>query len=533
MARTFLLTTDDDTAGAVSAVLSEIEGLSEPVVLGSAAQARLEADREAPALVLVDERLEDGQGLAVIRELVVAQPLVPACLLAARTDAALLSAAMDAGARAVLPLPPSVEQYAERLHSAMSWSRALHTGVDSERTARARTMGRIVAVVGAKGGVGASLLAVSAAQVCAAQGRTALVDLDLRAGDLASYCGIRVRHSIIDLAAIASEVGGREVSEVAYPVRGGIELFPAPDRPELAEDMNEAAARQIIQALRYQYDRIIIDCGAQLGESMAAALDLADEIIVVATPQVPALRAARGLIATMERLELGRGTPVRLVLNRSSRKAEIQPAVAARLAGCELLVHVPDDVARLEPVVNTAEVVGSEVPVLVEAGRAIAALTNPTQTVLSLSAGATDAGAPPPPPPAVRGAQRRRGLGGLLRPGRGEEGSTTVEFVGGIILAIGFVFLCLQLIFLGGTALLAHNSAQEAARGYARGMSHSEVLGAVAGHLPDTYVPYLSVSAPAGRTVTVRLGYPGAWPGMGPVNATAEILEEPSGGMEP
>ncbi len=531
MTRTFLITSDRQIADAVAAVLAEVEGFEAPVVLGSGAQARIEASRQVPDLVLVDEKIEGGQGIVVARDLLISLPLLPVCLLAAKSDVSMLSQAMDAGVRAVLPLPPSVEQYSERLRSATAWARVLQEGVEQERVERTRTMGRIVAVVGSKGGVGTSLMAVAAAKVCATRGRTALVDLDLRGGDLASYCGIRVRHSIIDLAAIASEVGGREVSEVAYPVRGGIELFPAPDRPEMSEEMTESAARQIIQALRYQYDRIIIDCGSRLDDAMATALDLADEIVVVSTPEVPALRSVRHLKATLERLDLGRGTRVWLLLNRTSRMAEIQPAGAAKLAGAELLAAVPDSVARLEPVLNTADILSADVTVLSPAGQAVAALTDPVKAMTSLEEDAL-AEEPELPQSRSRRAERRSKGSRVLSRRRktSEAGGVSVEFVGALLISVFLFFLCLQLVLWGGTALLAHNSAQEAARDYAVGMSHSEVHSRAASRLPGPFASRLEVSGGGGGTVHVRLGVPGAWPGIGPAEASARIQSESQGG---
>lgn len=528
MSRVFLVSDDQPTIEAVTAVLAELEGFEDPVVLSSGTQARIESGRLEPDLLLVDEKCDGGQGMVVARELLLAFPLLPTCLLASNSDATLLAAAMDTGVRAVLPLPPSVEQYAERLRSALAWSRSIQGGVEHERVERARSMGRIVAVVGSKGGVGTSLVALAGARVCATRGRTALVDFDLRGGDLASYCGTRVRHSLIDLVPIAAEIGGREVSEVAYPVRGGIELFPAPDRAEMSEEMTETAARQIVQALRYQYERIVIDCGSRLDDAMAPALDLADEIVVVSTPEVPALRAVRHLRSTMDRLDLGRGTPMRLLLNRSSRRAEIQPQAAARLAGVELLADLPDSVARLEPVLNTADILEADVPAFLTAGQAVAQLTEPRMP------GAPIGEVPEEEAMPLRRSRRERGRGqsrSLFRRSRNadEAGGTTVEFMGVILIALTFFFLCLQFIMLGSTALLAHNSAQEAARGYAVGMSHSEVVAKVSQRLPSPLASRLSVSGPLGSTVKVRLGYPGAWPGLGPVEATAKVHWEKTG----
>src|ERR671930_132503 len=63
--------------------------------------------------------------------------------------------------------------------------------------------GILVTVSGAKGGVGATLTAIQLALAAQASGRsTALVDMDLQTGDVASYLDVQFRRSVVDLAAI-------------------------------------------------------------------------------------------------------------------------------------------------------------------------------------------------------------------------------------------------------------------------------------------------------------------------------------------
>ncbi|MDO4901213.1 CpaE family protein [Actinomyces sp.] len=573
MTQALLISSEPLTPAAVTAVLEELDGFSTPIVLASVAQARLEFQRRDIDLVLVDESAEDGQGLAVLREMAALAPLVPACLLTTKMDSDGVLRAVDAGARAVLPLPPSVEHYAERLRSLSAWTRAAHGYVEEERETLGRPVGRVVALIGAKGGVGTSIVSLAAAKAAAGRGRTVLLDLDLRGGDLASYCGIRVRHSVVDLVSVAAEIGGREVSEVAYPVRTGIELLPAPEHGEMGEEMTEAAARQIVQALRYQYDHVVIDCGSRLDEGTAGAMELADTIVVVSTPEVPALRAVRRFKETLERLELARATPLQVVLNRTSRNNEIQPAGAAKLIDSPLLGTLPESTQRLEPALNTGTLLELDLPQLTEIGQAVAELLAPAAAITAVEAASTAVGVPgpqggaaelppaftpggappttvpaaPPPagdvPPASQGRRARRAaernedsrtgrrlpfVGGWRRRAAAESaerGATAVEFAGAFIIALGVFFLCFELLLFGGVSLVAHNSAQEAARNFAVGMSHQQVVAAVSERMPGSLASGLSVTT-SGSDVRVSIEIPGMIPGIGPAVGTAHVERE-------
>ena len=375
MTQVLLVSTDDRHTTAVAAVVAELEGFSRLLTVHSALQGRIEIEQQEVDIVLVDEEVGGRNGLTTLREIASLEPLLPVCLLSSRPDSELIEHVLDAGGRGLLPLPPSVERYAERLRALSAWTRAAQGRVTGEREQMARAVGSVVAVVGAKGGVGTSLTALVSARAAATRGRTALVDFDLRAGDLASYCGVTVRRNVTDLASLGAEIGGREISEVAYPVRNGIELLPAPEHGELAELMTETAARQIVQAIRYQYAAVVVDCGSHLDDATAAALDLADVIVVVATPEVPALRAVRRLGETLGRLTLAHNTPTRLVLNRTSRNNEIQPATAARLVSLPLLAVMPDRIAKLEPSLNTGSLIDLALPELNKVGQSIARAT--------------------------------------------------------------------------------------------------------------------------------------------------------------
>ena len=375
MTQVLLISTDDRHTTAVAAVVAELEGFSRLLAVHSALQGRIEIEQQEVDIVLVDEEVGGRNGLTTLREIASLEPLLPVCLLSSRPDSELIEHVLDAGGRGLLPLPPSVERYAERLRALSAWTRAAQGRVTGEREQMARAVGSVVAVVGAKGGVGASLTALVSARATASRGRTALVDFDLRAGDLASYCGVTVRRNVTDLASLGAEIGGREISEVAYPVRNGIELLPAPEHGELAEFMTETASRQIVQAIRYQYATVVVDCGSHLDDATAAALDQADVIIVVATPEVPALRAVRRLGETLGRLTLAHNTPTRLVLNRTSRNNEIQPATAARLVSLPLLAVMPDRIAKLEPSLNTGSLIDLALPELNKVGQSIARTT--------------------------------------------------------------------------------------------------------------------------------------------------------------
>ena len=291
--------------------------------------------------ILVDEALTDASALATVQELSRSHPLIPVILLARSRSAEILTAAMDAGARTVLTLPLSLEELTNRLQPVLTWSQAAR----NEVTARNKLNNPSPRHRDSH---------------CRGQRRRRYIDLGthgcsptgparphLPGGPRRARRRPR-RHdgpvratSITDLVDIAAEASSREISEVVYPLPGGLSLLPAPDHGEIGEAMTEAATRQVISMLRYQFDHVVLDCGSRLDDIMAMALDSSDRVFITTTPDTPAIRAVRRLTEALNRLDIARGRSTDLIVNRSGRQREIQPKTAARMAALPLAVSIP------------------------------------------------------------------------------------------------------------------------------------------------------------------------------------------------
>ena len=488
----YLVTDHEETRQQVLAAMSEAEGLGEVRTVASPEKLRELLEPEVTSCILVDEALEGRIALPIIQELSRTYPLIPVVLLSRARTSESVVAAMDAGARTVLALPLSLEEISNRLLPVLAWSRAVRSEASSREEITARRQGTITAVVGAKGGVGTSTVALMAAAQLAQGARTCLVDLDVRGGDLAAMTGISVRRSITDLADIAAEVSAREISEVMYPLPGGIALLPAPEQGETGEMLTESATRQILTMLRYQFDHVVVDCGNRLDDILAMGLDSADRALIVTTPDAPALRSVRRLTDALNRLDIARGRPFGLVVNLTSRQREIQPATAAKMTGVALAASIPDLTAQIEMAVNSNTLLTSRVPAMAKAAQSIA--------------GAITAGTAPGPAPdqsAMAGSTKATRRGRKRR--RSQRGQITVEFPVVFALATVAILLCIQALSLGISYMYATHAANEAAHAYAIGKSPGQVQQEVTSRLPNSYAARTKVTRSGADRVTVTL----------------------------
>ncbi|GGR28257.1 AAA family ATPase [Streptomyces roseolus] len=352
---------DPDAARAVATLLGQLpDAEPAPPVPDSTqlvdALARLAAESldALPEVVLVHERIGPVPALDLVREVALRFPAVGVVLITADSGPGLLSAAMDSGARGLVSLPLGYEELAGRVQAAAQWSAGFrrHLGGGAAELL-AGPGGTVVTVSGAKGGVGTTLTAVQLALAARAAGRTvALVDLDLQSGDLASYLDVQFRRSAADLAAI-NDISPRVLQDAVYVHETGLSLLLAPAEGERGEEVTDRAARQIVSALRGRHDVVVVDCGSRLDSANAAAVETADTALLVTTPDVIAVRAAKRTVRMWERLQVRKAESTVSVVNRHSRTSEIQPPLVQKITGTRIAgVTVPAAYKELQAVVD-------------------------------------------------------------------------------------------------------------------------------------------------------------------------------------
>ncbi|MFJ5140887.1 CpaE family protein [Streptomyces sp. NPDC088707] len=308
---------------------------------------------ELPEVVLVHERIGPVPALELVREVALRFPAVGVVLITADASPVLFSAAMDSGARGLVTLPLGYEELASRVQAAAQWSAGVrrHLGAGADQVTGPG--GTVVTVSGAKGGVGATVTAVHLALAARASGRTvALVDMDLQSGDIASYLDVQFRRSVADLASIA-DISPRVLQDAVYVHETGLSLLLAPAEGERGEEVTDRAARQIVSALRGRHEVVVVDCGSQLNSANAAAIEMADTAILVATPDVVAVRAAKRTVRMWERLQVRKAEETVTLVNRHHRSTEIQPPLVQKITGTRVAgVAVPAHFKELQAVVD-------------------------------------------------------------------------------------------------------------------------------------------------------------------------------------
>jgi pilus assembly protein CpaE len=256
--------------------------------------------------------------------------------------------ALDAGIADVLPLPASSEGLLFAIQKA---ARVAYQGAQVGR-------GRVVTVFSPKGGSGKSVVSANLAVACAqhTKNRTLLIDLDLQFGDAAIMLGLTPANTLHELIGTPATLNAEKLEVYTERHATGVDVLPAPLRPEDAELITEDAIRALLTVARAAYDVVIIDTAPFFYGPMLATLDETDQLLLLCNPDVPTLKNVRLTLQTLELLAFP-DDRLRVVLNRASTlsgigQSDVEAALARRVdVVLPLDPAVPLAVNRAEPVV--------------------------------------------------------------------------------------------------------------------------------------------------------------------------------------
>lgn len=523
---------DQALAARIRVLLDEIDDLTVLAVAETAEElVRLVVERD-PEVVVVHDEIAPGSVHAVVRDLSLRRPASPVVMITDGSSDS-MGLAMDSGVRSVLRLPLDFEDVRQRVLAAIDWSRHLQRLLAGGRTVAAPVSSRaqVVTVTGAKGGVGATTVATHLAWRAAtatAPVKTLLVDLDLEKGDVTGLIEAKYRISIADLGKVADDLSTRTVLDAVFEHEAGVNLLLPPEDVRDVEWVTPQAVREIVALLRDEYDLIVIDAGAHVTPLQLAAVELADTVLTIVTPDLVALRALRRELDWWDSLGARKPADVRVLVNRTSRAREVQPRTVQQLSPAPVLdTTLPDAVRQLEPSVN------SRSPELVadakwwqHVGRLADEIASPREPepapepAQAPDQDAEGSGAEQPPMRRPRESGRRS-----RRRRRGDEGAASVELLGVLPAVLLVVVIMWQLALAGATWVWTGYAAADAAREVSIGATEQQVRAAAMDRLPAAMAGRAHVSS-RGDRVVVDVPVPLIAPGVAHLPWTVRVERE-------
>lgn len=300
----------------------------------------LEAD-PAETLVVIGPDTPVGDALTFASTLRLTRPAVGVVLARAYVDVALLTHALRAGVREVVPADDQAALAAACRRSYEISKRLISTVPPSQDLIPAKE-GKVVTVFAAKGGCGKTSFAINLGVALAHETRVrvCIVDLDLAFGDVAISVQLDPARTIVDALPMAGHIDTPGASSLLTRYKPNLDMLLAPVTPGDAEKIPPPLVGELLGVLRGIFDYVVVDTPAQFSEHVLVAMDASAHHVLLTTPDVPALKNLRITLDMLDLLSYPRQIRS-VVLNRADSKVGLSLDDVERVVRWPIVAHIP------------------------------------------------------------------------------------------------------------------------------------------------------------------------------------------------
>ena len=300
----------------------------------------IDYDRNTEEAIWVTERLRSEY------------PDVHSFAVSAYSEPEAIIAAMRAGCAEYLLKPVQHERVLDGLARVES---------KQKKKARSGARGTVITLIGAKGGTGVTSLASHLALELSQQGKRKCVLVDQHAvlGDASLYLGTpRHQYSFYELANNGDRLDEELLKGFLLHHSSGLHLL---DSPEAVDAIHGAAPSAVEHALAFladSYQFVVVDCPPGLTDGTRACISQSDQVAIVMTAELPAVRNTVRYVEHLSRLGYT-SKSIHIVLNRYSKKGPLSEDRIERALGREISLRVPNSYNEVIRSINTGAPISS------------------------------------------------------------------------------------------------------------------------------------------------------------------------------
>jgi pilus assembly protein CpaE len=296
--------------------------------------------RPSAAVIALEANNQDADS-DLIRQLCAASPDTAIITTSIDASASTIMGSIRAGAHEFLQLPIDNSEFQTVIDRISQRRPKNDAGTKTDR--------RVIAVFSGKGGAGVSFLATNLA--AAMNVPAVLVDLNLQNGDAASFLGLEPRYSMADFVANLSRLDDSFMTSLITQHSTNLALLAAPLETHEAEEIQPEHVTEILHLVSQRYPRVVLDLPHTFDPVTVAALDMADDILLVMSLDIPGIRSTKRALSVLERLGYPRAR-IHVVVNRWTKNIDIELQKVQSHLGEQFLGLVPNDYRKVIDSIN-------------------------------------------------------------------------------------------------------------------------------------------------------------------------------------
>jgi pilus assembly protein CpaE len=284
---------------------------------------------------------DSNKAMQLIAQLSAEAPDLALLAVSGKNDGQAILQALRCGAREFLTAPVQLE---EMITALQRLGRTRGNGESTPGSNGAPKESLVISVVGSRGGVGCTSIAVNlGASLAQSPGKSiALVDLDLALGDADVALDLIADHTLADIALNIDRLDMTFLRRSLAKHASGLSLLPHPIQMEDAGLIREEHLQRVITLLRASYTHLLLDLSKSFSPTDVTALRMSDVILLVAQLELSSLRNVVRMLLTLS-AEEALAERVHVVLNRVGGESEISLKKAEETIGKPIFWQIPND----------------------------------------------------------------------------------------------------------------------------------------------------------------------------------------------
>ena len=261
-------------------------------------------------------------------------------LTSANTDRDVLMQAMRSGVKEFLSQPLDEAELKEALERFKKRQEKSDSAVVSIKP------GHVINVVGSKGGVGTTTVAVNLATSLAAKKdvkSVALIDMNMLFGEIPLFLEIKPKH---DLSALTNQMGRLDstyLMSILSKSSTGVHVLPSPRHFNSNESLDPKMMDRILELMTRMFDFIVIDGGQPLNPVSLKLLAASDTVFLVSVLTLPCLTNTDKLLQSLLTLGYPVDKLIKVVINRYLKNSEIALNDAEEAINRKIFWTIPND----------------------------------------------------------------------------------------------------------------------------------------------------------------------------------------------
>jgi pilus assembly protein CpaE len=295
--------------------------------------------QSSPDVVIVSLDSDQSKALTLIGQLTQVHPDLPILAVSAKGDGQAILQALRSGAKEFLTAPVVLEELLKALQRLRPRGDSRLGGDNA-----AKIESQVIAVLGSRGGVGCTSIAVNLGATLAQDPghSVALVDLDLALGDADVALDLMADYTLADVALNVDRLDMQFLRKALSKHACGLSLLPHPVQMEDIGLIRDESLQRVIGLLRASFTHLVLDLSKSFGPTDTAALRAADMILLVAQLELSSIRNVVRMVQTLgadEQL----AEKFKVVLNRVTSEPEITVKKAEETIGKPVYWQLPND----------------------------------------------------------------------------------------------------------------------------------------------------------------------------------------------